>query len=207
MFDMDFWLVTMIVYLLIALITFLPVLAAMMKKVKLKPKEGPFGGAHGIDDPMKERLNNHYSRMRGALTYWKHRAEWNRRLHYYTLCWTLSISIIIPVMVTFVDIESYAKIFLVIISLQSALMLAFHRALKVENNYKTFKHGRSEFCDMYRRMMDDPKSFGDSPDDQLTAYFAEAERIRKFMRSAEIDNFPGLDEKAEQKTTFFRRKG
>jgi hypothetical protein len=206
MLDMDFWLIATTIYFLIAFITLIPVLAAMVKKKKkFKPRPDPFGDARDLGVGMKERLNDHFSRIEGALHYWNNRAEWNRRFHYYTLCWTLSISIVIPVMVTFVDIESYAKIFIILISLHSALLLAFHRALKIENNYKAFRYGKSEFCDIYRRMLDNPGSFGKNSDEQLNAYFAESERIRKFMRSAEIDNFPGLEEKGEPKKIEFSR--
>ena len=194
MSDIDVWLAATVVYCFLALITLLPVCAAMLKRVKFEPRPSPFGDAEKPGD-MVDRLNKHFSRMEGVLHYWNIRAKWNMRFHYYILCWTLLVSAMIPVVVTFTDVDSYAKLFLIIISLHSAIMLAFHRALKIENNYKSFRHGKSEFCDMYRRMLDNPRSFGETEDDQLNTYFAEAERIRKSMRSAELDNFPGLDEK------------
>jgi hypothetical protein len=217
--DMDFWLIMMIAYCLIAFFTFVPVIAAMMRKVEKQKKKvnNPFnvtpkktaegdGTEYEIGNEMRTKLSDHFNRIAGALIYWKIRAEWNRRFHYYTLCWTLAVSIFIPVMLTFVDIESYAKIFLIIVSLHSALLLAFHRALKIENNYKAFRHGKSEFCDICRRMLDDPKSFGETKEAQLSSYFAEAERIRRFMRSAEIDNFPGLDETQENRASSLERR-
>jgi len=209
----------------LALITFLPVATAKLRKVRFKPdigdkeesemgwwwrfryrnyatrKKEPFKTST-FEDNDRERLTHHFKRMEGALVYWKYRAEWNRLFHYYTLCWTLLISLLIPVLLTFVTVEGFAQMFLIIISLHSAIMLGFHRMLKVENNYKAFKYGKSEFCDLYRRMLDFPESFGDEdecdgPEEWIENYFIEAEKIRKSLRLAEIDNFPGFEDKGE----------
>ncbi|MBI1876939.1 MAG: hypothetical protein HYR94_01660 [Chloroflexi bacterium] len=38
-----------------------------------------------------------------------------------------------------------------------------------------------------------PISFGESEKEQLDEYFASVEKIRKFVRSAETDNFPTFE--------------
>ena len=246
---MNHWLAASIVYITLALFTFIPVVTAKLKKVRFekeikkvedmtpeeekkqekekKRKEGlwyrfwhrndrvhikdPFESSVFKDDE-KKRLNNHFRRMEGALVYWKYRAEWNRLFHYYTLGWTLLISLLIPVLLTFVTVEGFAQMFLIIISLHSAIMLGFHRMLKIENNYKAFKYGKSEFCDLYRRMLDRPESFGDDLYEDVVdeaeikrihrqwidEYFEEAELIRRTMRLVEIDNIPGTEDKWEE---------
>lgn len=197
MFDIDDWLILTIAYVILAFVTFLPVIAAKLRKIEVKKGENRFetyissyeaGSKEALETI--ERLNRNFSRIEGALKYWKKRAEWNRLFHYYTLCWTLLVSITIPVLLTLIDIESYSKIFMIVISLHSAIMLGFHRTLKIENNYKTFKHGKAEFCDMYRRMLDRPGWFGETDEERMETFFAEAEQIRKYLRCAEIDNIP-----------------
>jgi hypothetical protein len=114
---------------------------------------------------------------------------------------------LIPVLLTFVTVEGFAQMFLIIISLHSAIMLGFHRMLKIENNYKAFKYGKSEFCDLYRRMLDRPESFGNEGDSKgsekdrnewIDEYFEEAELIRRTMRLVEIDSIPGTEDKWEE---------
>lgn len=81
-----------------------------------------------------------------------------------------------------------------VISTHTALLIAFHRALKIENNFKAFRHGESEFYDLYRRLLDRPKSFGDSEEKQIETYFIEVENIRRAVRIAETDNLPMIDD-------------
>ena len=200
MFGMEDWLVATIVYCIVATITFLPVVTGTLKKIDVKKRIEKEGFKDTFNDADfsaegKKRLQAHLERTLGALLYWKKRAEWHRRFHFYVLCWTLPISIVIPVMITFIDLELYSKLFLTMISLHSALILGFHRALKIESNYRAFKYGKSEFCDMLRRILDRPESFGATEEERLETYFIETERLRKYMRSAEVDNFPGLEEK------------
>jgi len=241
---MNHWLAATIVYIALALLTFIPVVIAKMNRVRLEPKEDesevddtkkdgsdpkdkpkkgwwerfkhrkdrkrvkdPFGTSTVFTTSEKKRLTNNFRRIEGALHYWRYRAEWNRRFHYYTLCWTLLISILIPVLLTFVTVEGYTQMFLIVISLHSAIMLGFHRMLKIENNYKAFKYGKSEFCDLYRRMLDRPESFGNDYDDKceerdrniwITNYFIEVETLRRSMRLEEIDSIPGTEDKGER---------
>ncbi len=119
----------------------------------------------------------------------KNKAERYRRFHLYTLCWTIPISILISIIVQYAEIGE-AVLFLTIISTHSALLITFHKAFKVENNYKAFRLGESKFYDLYRLLLDNPKSFGDTEERQIQKYFSNVDLIRKTVRMAEIDNFP-----------------
>ena len=197
----DGWIICIIVYLIIAALSFMPVVIVRFRKIEIKDKDkNPFSEdkfPHKcFNEGQRLRLNQHHSRIVGTLKFWEKTALWNKYFHYYVLCWTLPISIIIPVMVAFIDIGEYnAKLFLTIISLHSALALGFHRALKVENNYKSFRQGESEFYDLHRRFLDMPGSFGEKSNECIYNYFAEVEHLRKFVRAAETDNFPAVDDK------------
>lgn len=77
------------------------------------------------------------------------------------------------------------------------MLLGFHRAFNIEKNFKAFRHGESEVYDLYRRLLDQPNTFGNSEDEQLKTYFNEVEIIRKYVRSAETDNLPMLTEQVK----------
>lgn len=75
-----------------------------------------------------------------------------------------------------------------------ALLLGFHRGLKVAEHFKAFRHGESEFYDTYRRLLDSPEIFGPDEDSQLKRYFEEVEIIRRFVRNAETDSLPMVED-------------
>lgn len=194
----DPWLIAIVVYLILIGLTFIPVVLALLKKVQLYPGGDSFDKSINFSDLAKEKLKQHYSRINGTLIFWKNKAEWHRRFHFYTLGWTIPVSILIPVITQYIDTNIASRIFLTIISSHSALLIAFHRALKIENNFKAFRHGESEFYDLYRRLLDRPKTFGETEETQLENYFKEVDFIRRSVRLAETDNFPMIDEIKEK---------
>ena len=189
----NYWTIAIVLYLIIAFITFIPIIMAILKKVKLNPGGDSFDQSPHFSDSAKDLLNQHFSRIQGTLIFWKNKAERYKRFHLYTLCWTIPISILIPIIAQYVA-TSEAKLFLTIISTHSALLIAFHRAFKVENNYKAFRLGESEFYDLYRQLLDRPQSFGDTEERQIQKYFSGVDFIRKTVRIAETDNFPMTDD-------------
>lgn len=192
--NMTTWTISIIAYILLAILTFIPVVKALVKKVKLHPGGESFSESPYFSDANKKLLQQHYTRLYGTLIFWKNKAEWHKRFHYYTLCWTIPVSILIPIITQTIDTSIESKLFLTVISTHTALLIAFHRALKIENNFKAFRHGESEFYDLYRRILDRPKSFGETEEIQLESYFIEVEKIRKTVRIAETDNLPILEE-------------
>jgi hypothetical protein len=188
------WTTSIICYIGLALASFVPVVIAMLKKVKLHPGGETFSESPYFSDANKKLLQQHFTRLHGTLVFWKNKAEWHKRFHYYTLFWTIPVSILIPIITQTVDTTFEAKLFLTIISTHTALLIAFHRALKIENNFKAFRHGESDFYDLYRRLLDRPNSFGATEEKQLETYFIEVENIRRAVRIAETDNLPMIDD-------------
>jgi hypothetical protein len=191
---MTVWTTSIISYIGLALVSFVPVVFAMLKKVKLHPGGETFSESPYFSDSNKKLLQQHFTRLHGTLVFWKNKAEWHKRFHYYTLFWTIPVSILIPIITQTIDTTYEAKLFLTIISTHTALLIAFHRALKIENNFKAFRHGESEFYDLYRRLLDRPISFGSTEEKQLETYFIEVENIRRAVRIAETDNLPMIDD-------------
>jgi hypothetical protein len=166
----------------------------MIKKVKLYPGGSSFSESPHFSEETINLLNQHYSRLQGTLIFWKNQASKYHRFHFYCLGWTIPSAILIPIVTQSIDGSPLSKLFLTIVSTHTAILLSFHKGFKIENNLKAFRHGESEFYDLYRRLLDRPLSFGDTEEKRLENYFAEVETIRKYVRNAETDNFPTLEE-------------
>ena len=191
---MDNWILATVIYLSVLVISFYPALMAIRKKVELAPPGDAFQESPHFSDESKHALIQHYSRIRGTLGYWKNKAAMYKSLHYYMLIWTIPSAVLIPTLTPFVTDGNNSKVTVTVISAVTAILLALYRGLKVEDNLKAYRHGESEFYDLYRRMLDRPELFGDSEKEQIVNYFDEVERIRRFVRNAETDNLATPDE-------------
>lgn len=191
----NIWLIFFITYSVIAIVTFMPVFCAIVQKVKLNPGGDSFQSSIYFSEEEKMILEQHYTRIYGTLVFWKNQSEKYRRFHLYTLLWTIPSSVLIPLITQFISSDNLSKEFLTLVSTFTAILLAFHRGLKIEDNYKSFRHGESEFYDTYRRLLDRPNSFGTTKEEQIKNYFQQVEQIRRFVRKAETDNLATADEK------------
>lgn len=165
----------------------------MLKKVQLHPGGSSFEDSPHFSQGSKDLLVQHYSRLQGTLGFWKNEAEKYKKFHYYCLLWTIPMSILTPIIIQFIDGSFYSKLFITITTTHMALLLAIHKGFKVESNFKAFRLGESEYYDLCRKFLDRPKSFGETEEEQLEAYFRQVETIRKFVRNAETDNIPTFE--------------
>lgn len=198
---MDPWWLAVWSYLTAALITLVPALWALLKGVKLKPGGASFDKSTYFSETSKFRLTTHYSRLEGTLAFWKHRAALYTKFHYYCICWTILSAWAVPLIGALAPQTegSPSKWLVVLISSHVALSLSFHRGLKVSEGMKAFRHGESEFYDLYRRLLDRPYAFGESEDQQIDLYFREVEAIRRLVRHAETETIPDVENiKAEK---------
>jgi len=186
------------IYLALAIGSFLPTMVAIVRGVKPHNGGDSFDKSPHFSDDAKVRLTQHFSRISGTLGFWKKQAEIFRHLHYYTLTWTIPASVGIPFLVQAIDSDPASKWLVTIVSTHTAVLLAFHKALKVDANFRTWREGESHFYDLYRRMLDPPDTFGDTENKQLPAYFDAVENLRMFSRNAEIDNTPSIEEAKKQ---------
>lgn len=192
----DPWTIATIVYGALVGLTFVPVIPPLLRKVKLKPGGSAFAESPHFTEDNKALLEQHYSRINGTLVFWKNQAAKYEAFHIYCLFWTIPSAVIIPVLAQSVtdDNANSVKLLLTLVSAVTAVLLAFHRGFKIEENFKGFRHGESEFYDLYRRLLDRPQSFGESEDERVEKYFQEVEVIRRFVRNTETNNFATLDE-------------
>jgi len=191
---MDSWQIGSAIYLFLLVISFYPVAKAIAKKVVLNPGGASFDESVHFNEEEKILLNQHYSRIQGTLGYWKNQASLYKALHYYSLLWTIPSAVLIPVLTPWIADGDFSKVAVTLVSAATAVLLAFHKGLKVEDNLKAYRHGESEFYDLVRRLLDQPHTLGHNSDDQIHVYFDEVARIRRFVRNAETDNLGTLDD-------------
>ena len=186
-------------YLALAMVTFVPTFLALIAGVKLNPGGASFDKS-SFSPEGRERLALHFSRLQGTLAFWKREAVRNARFHYYCLWWTIVSSSLMPCLTQAIDgSDPVSKWFLTTVAAHVALVLGFHRGLKVAEHFKAFRHGESEYYDMYRRLLDRPHTFGDTEAVQIEAYFQETERLRRFVRTAETDSLPMVEDVHDNK--------
>ena len=190
---MDIWLIFILIYIFFIIVTLIPSFKAILGRTKLLPGGASFSESPHFSDKEKDRLNQHYSRIMGTLTFWKNETYKYGKFHNYCLYWVTISAILVPIIAQFTDTSHYAKSLLTIVSLYTAILLGISRAFKVENHYKAYRSGESEFYDLYRRLLDRPESFGPDRENQLKMYFMEVERLRKMIRNQETDIIPTLD--------------
>ena len=145
-----------------------------------------------FDEKQKERLKQHYSRISGTLGYWKNHSEKYRRFKNYSIVWSITISIVIPVISQGIG-EGTSNWFLTVISTHAALLLAFHKGFKVDQNYQAFRTAESEFFDLRRELLDNPTKFGVKSEEQIDEFFLQVSRFRRMARQAEIDNVASIN--------------
>jgi hypothetical protein len=185
-------------YVSAAVLTLLPTLFALFAKVPLKEGGVSFEGS-SLTAEAKKRLVDHFSRMRGTLGFWKREAVRNGRFHSYCLWWTIISSSSMPFLTQAIDpTDGASRWFLTTVAAHIGLLLGFHRGLKVAEHFKAFRHGESEFYDTYRRLLDCPEAFGKDESAQIAQYFEEVATIRKFVRNAETDSLPMVEDIRDQ---------
>jgi hypothetical protein len=192
------WAVALGLYLAAALGTLLPGVRALMRGVKLHAGGAAVRESPQFSDRAKTLLEQHFSRMTGTLGFWKKQAEAYRYFHYYCLGWTIPSSVLIPFLAQAMSSDPWSKWLVTCVSAHTAIALALHRAFKVDANFRAFRQGESQFYDLYRRLLDRPRTFGHSEEEQLASYFDQVENLRMFVRNAEIDNLPTIEEAKAQ---------
>ena len=197
---MDLWSWAIVGYASLAIVTLFPTVLTLVKSVELNPAGVSFEQSDAFSETAKQRLADHYSRLQGTLKFWKKRAALFVRFHYYCVVWTILSAWAVPLIAAAApQVEgSASKWLLVVIASHVALALSLYRGMKISENMKAFRHGESEFYDIYRRLLDRPHLFGAGEDEQLDMYFSEVERIRRLVRSAETESFPDVESISRQ---------
>jgi hypothetical protein len=191
---MNPWAIGLIIYLVLALGSFAPAALKLIKPVTLHPGGPSFDDSPHFSDAAKALLNQNVDRIRGTLGFWKTRAERFRAVHVYSLFWTVIAATTVPILAQTVTDDPWSKWLVTVISGHAAIMLGVVRSFRVESNYRSFRDGESDYYDLYRRMLDNPRRFGNTEEEQLRNYFEQVELVRKVVRAAETENFPSVED-------------
>jgi hypothetical protein len=186
---LDPWLIGVIGYGTVATLTLIPTVWAYFIWKPLNPGGPSFDDSPHFSAAGKLLLNQNFQRIAGTLFFWKNRARVYNRFHYYCIFWTLMSSWAVPLISSVAPAESQAKWLVTAVSAHVALALSFYRGLSIAENLKAFRHGESEFYDLFRRMLDRPHAFGKTEAEQIEAYAKEVEVVRRLVRNAETGNF------------------
>src|SRR5262245_43226981 len=135
---MNAWIAASLTYLALAAVTFAPTLRALLSPVRQTELHAM--GPAVVDSPpfsgrSKTMLGQHEQRIHGTLLFWKNQAAKYRSLHLYVLLWTIPSAIIIPILTQASDGSTAAKTLVTVVSGYTAILLAFHRAFRVEANF------------------------------------------------------------------------
>lgn len=188
------WALALWVYVLCAVVSFMPAAKRLVSSSALKAGGPSFDASPHFSEAAKQQLTQNYERIAGTLTFWKTRAERYHAVHTYSLFWMAVSAVAVPTLAQNIANNPWSKWLITVISGHAALLLLMVRTFRVEANYRAFRDGESSFYDLYRKMLDRPRAFGRTEEAQLRTYFEQVELARKFIRNAEIDNFPSVED-------------
>ncbi|MDX8347317.1 hypothetical protein SLH49_04885 [Cognatiyoonia sp. IB215446] len=159
-------------------------------------KEANFTFSHSphFSEENRELFEQHYDRLKGTLVFWKNNAAKYGNFHHYCVAWTILGGISIPFLAQAITGDPFSKWSLTIVSAHVAVLYVSQKGFKVEQNYKSFRLGESEFYDLRRRLLDMPHKLGENESDQIKNYFEQVEAIRSDMRLREVDGIASFED-------------
>ncbi len=192
------WFIIMAVYLLAVLLSLVPTIRAYLKpipKVKLVMDETQIKSNKLTPDEL-EQVQRNFSQMAGALRYWNKQVRQAKFFHYYALIWTTVGTILVPLLLPYVGNSPFAQLLITLISLHTALLLAFHRLLKPDRTFQGFRQIESGYYDLIRDMLDRPYLVED-PEKKMPRIDNYIEKVKRFRLDARRmetqESFPALD--------------
>jgi hypothetical protein len=187
------WFFLLLLYLVIIFVSFLPVWRAYAEE----PDREKIVTGNRLDELKSSKLSPtaqkeieaNYLRIAGALAVWQKEAKQAKSFYQYALFWTTVATPLVPILTQFVDEKPLSRLFLTVVSLHIAIVVAFQRTIKPNDMTKAFRQNESEFYDLYRRVIERPESFGSDDKTLLVKYFEEVERVRQNARMRELAQF------------------
>ncbi len=186
----DPWISGTVVLLVAILITTLPIGQAFLNQVAIDAAPKWIEDANNLG-PQKQRVQDHYARMKGTLVFWKNKAAAHDRLDSARVVWSLLSAVLLPVLVQIYDARRFwAVVFMTLLTTWTGFVVALAYTLKSEQLYQGMRQQESDFYDLARHLLD----FADPNDPNLQAtvdqYIADAENIRQTARRVETGSPP-----------------
>ena len=199
MFTDDKWVVAIIVFPILAILSAVLIAIRMRPRFKIGETDSDkgvdsnkkqFDDALFIEEDLKLWLEEHYKQIIPVLRIWQKRAWHYGWFHYYVVFWTTIVALSIPYLVTYIDGSSKAGLLVQIMAAFAAIVYGLHSVFKVQTNFQRYRLHESAVYTTVRRMKYDPDSFGKSSEERRITYATEIENIRNQARADEIDNTP-----------------
>jgi hypothetical protein len=203
-FTNDTWGIIILGYLVLIALTFLPVVRQNLKSVgsqslTIEPDKLE---SQMLSEKGLAQVKANFVRLAGSLKFWKKQAAQNKQFHYYVMLWTTVAAPLIPILTQEIsDFRPNAKVMLTIVSIHSAILLAFHRLLKPDKAFAAFRKAESNYYDLMRDMLDRPEVMGGKTEaENMSLYLEKVRKLREEARGLEIaEYFPSI----ESSTTAF----
>src|SRR5579862_6147324 len=96
--NMTPWLTALLLYLVVVVLTLMPVVYTWIIPVKLNPGGPSFDESTHFSADSRKLLSQNYERIRGSLSFWKHEAKKYEATHIYCMLWLIVLSISVPVL-------------------------------------------------------------------------------------------------------------
>jgi len=184
-----------IVYLIAAVVTFIPVLWQLIAKVDDQIREYEVINA-GLTKEVEKILIPKVMRDQEAITYWKKYIMFYKYFNYYTIIWVTSIGLMIPILTQYVDADIKIVILkgvITTISLHSTFILTFSKVLKIESNYNTYRIAASDYRTSFNKVLDSAIGNLTAEKAAFEVFVKETQNIRKAVTSKEVSNIPKLE--------------
>ena len=179
------WAVALAVLATFILSTVVSVAQALLHQVKLDKAPVWMEGSKLLGSE-RERVEDHYDRLKGTLVYWKNEAAAYRRLHFARVVWSLLSAVLLPVLIQFYKPnDPWAKAFLTSLTTWTGLVVALAYTLKAEHRYQGMRQQESDYYDSARDFLDSLKPDDPSLVSKVEAYFAATRAIRRTARKVE----------------------
>lgn len=192
----DLWHVGVAVLSAAILFTLVPLLFSVFNFSDLNPPGDWFDTADylGAD---QARVLSHYTRIYGALRYWKNKAAMYNRLHSARVIWSLISAVSLPVLVQRYDRGNvWASFFMTELTTWTGLLVSLAYTLKAEERYQGLRQQESDFYDASRKFLDEAaaarmRGVGDDEIHRLCdSYILEIRAVRRVARRIETGSPP-----------------
>lgn len=144
-FGGDPWAVAIALQVVGMVATVIPVGQALLERIDLNA--APTWIEHSVHlGAQRDRVLDHYARIKGTLVYWKNQAAAHSRLHSASVTWSLLSAVLLPVLVQYHDQSNdAANAFLTMLTTWTGLVVAVASALKSEQRYQGMRQTESDY--------------------------------------------------------------
>ena len=170
--------------------TIIPIIWCFMGFATLLPPGDWFDTSEELAQ-YRTRLESHYSRITGTLTYWKTKAAAHQRLYFAQVIWASLTGVTLPVLIQIFETSTeWPTIFLTILTTWNGILLVLAFTLNSRELYRGFRQQESDFYDESRRLLNEAVKDDPELDEKVEKYIRVVASIRLVGRRVETGTPP-----------------